>query len=52
MGIRIFAEFKDRKEFDYYYEDILKKRPKKHRYDFHLFCGRLESTLLSGKEMK
>tara|TARA_Y100001963_G_C6702516_1_gene410200 strand:+ start:946 stop:1104 length:159 start_codon:yes stop_codon:yes gene_type:complete len=52
MGIRIFPEFKDKKEFDMYHQDILNRIPKKYHFDFAVFCGRLESTLLSGKELK
>jgi hypothetical protein len=52
MGIRIFAEFKSKNEFDMYYQDMLKRIPKKHHADFAIFCGRLESTVLSGKEIK
>tara|TARA_Y100001938_G_C7831421_1_gene301562 strand:- start:188 stop:346 length:159 start_codon:yes stop_codon:yes gene_type:complete len=52
MSIRIYAEFQDKKEFNYYKEDMLKRIPKKHHSDFYLFCGRLESTILSGKELK
>ena len=52
MGIRIFAEFKDKKDFDICYRDMLKRIPKKFHGDFCLFCGRLEVTLLSGKELK
>jgi len=52
MSIRIFAEFQDKQEFDMYYQDMLKRIPKKYHCDFNLFCGRLESTLLSGKEIK
>ena len=52
MGIRIFAEFQDKQEYDMYYQDMLKRIPKKYHYDFNLFCARLESTLLSGKELK
>ena len=52
MAIRVFAEFKDKKEFNYYKEDMLKRIPKKHHSDFFLFCGRFESTIISGKELK
>ena len=52
MGTRLFAEFKDRNEFNMYYQDMLKRIPKKYHYDFSVFCGRLESTLISGKELK
>ena len=52
MSIRLFAEFNDRKEFNMYYQDMLKRIPKKYHFDFSVFCGRLESTLLSGKEIK
>ena len=52
MSIRIFAEFQDKQEYDMYYQDMLKRIPKKYHCDFNLFCGRLESTLLSGKEIK
>ena len=52
MSVRLFAEFNDKKEFNYYKEDMLKRIPEEHHYDFYLFCGRLESTLLSGKELK
>ena len=52
MGIRIFAEFKSKNEFDMYYQDMLKRIPKKHHSDFFLFCGRFESTIISGKELK
>ena len=52
MSIRIFAEFQDKQEFDMYYQDMLKRIPKKHHADFAIFCGRLESTVISGKEIK
>mgnify|MGYP003119997590 FL=1 len=52
MSVRLFAEFENKKEFDLYYKDMLKRIPKKFHGDFCIFCGRLESTLLSGKELK
>ena len=52
MSIRLFAEFNDREEFNMYYQDMLKRIPKKHHFDFTVFCGRLESTLISGKELE
>ena len=52
MSIRLYAEFKDKEEFDIYHQDMLKRIPKKYHFDFAVFCGRFESTLLSGKELK
>jgi hypothetical protein len=52
MSTRLFAEFNSQQEFDFYYEDMLKRIPKKYHGDFCIFCGRLESTLISGKELK
>jgi hypothetical protein len=49
---RLFAEFKDKKEFKDQAYDILQKIPKKYHFDLAIFIGRLESTLMSGKELK
>ena len=52
MSMRMFAEFESDHDFKMYYDDMLNRIPKKYHCDFNLFCGRLESTLLSGKEIK
>ena len=50
MATRLFAEFKDKEEFKMYYESMLNSIPKKYHFDFTVFVGRLESTLITGKE--
>lgn len=49
---RLFAEFKNKKEFEFYHKDLLKRIPSRYHFDFAVFMGRLESTLISGKELK
>tara|TARA_Y100001968_G_C19191692_1_gene635490 strand:+ start:32 stop:196 length:165 start_codon:yes stop_codon:yes gene_type:complete len=44
---RLFAEFRDKEEYKMYYEDMLKRIPKKYHFDFVVFIGRIESTMLN-----
>ena len=52
MGTRLFAEFQDKNEYNMYYQDMLGRIPKKYHFDFVVFIGRVESTLIAEGESK
>ena len=45
---RLFASFSNKEDLLERRDDIVKKMPKKYRFDFMLFLGQYESTLAEG----
>ena len=45
---RLFASFRNKNDLLERRDDIVKKMPKKYRFDFMLFLGQYESTLAEG----